>query len=269
MSLKAENLSVGHGPCAVVTQVTFELQPGQALCLLGPNGSGKSTLLKTLLGILPPLQGELQVDGEAFDNLRGNALARQLAYVPQHKDDPFAFACEDVVLMARSHQWRGLGGALLGPRMADREAAHAALARLGIAGLAKRAFNQLSGGQQQLVLMARALCQNSRYILLDEPTASLDFANAALVMNQLEQLLVDGEHAVLWTSHDPQQALHLQAQVMLLHKGSVLAQGAASEVIQAHNLSLLYNLPIDVVQTASGPWIRATTPDRPGPSSCT
>ncbi|HEY1057709.1 MAG TPA: ABC transporter ATP-binding protein [Limnobacter sp.] len=257
MSLKANHLAVGHGPCAVVEQVTFELKPGHALCLLGPNGSGKSTLLKTLLGILQPLQGELQVDGKDYGQLPGSALARQLAYVPQHKDDPFAFACEDVVLMARSHQWRGLGGALMGPRNADREAAHAALARLGIASLAQRAFNQLSGGQKQLVLLARALCQNSRYILLDEPTASLDFANAALVMKQLEQLLADGDHAVLWTSHDPQQALHLQADVMMLHKGRVLAQGPASEVVQAQHLSLLYNLPIEVVPTASGPWIKA------------
>ena len=99
--------------------------------------------------------------------------------------------------------------------------------------------------------------KNSRYILLDEPTASLDFANAALVMKQLEQLLADGEHAVLWTSHDPQQALHLQADVMMLHKGRVLAQGPASEVVQAQHLSLLYNLPIEVVPTASGPWIKA------------
>ncbi|MDP3272143.1 ABC transporter ATP-binding protein [Limnobacter sp.] len=247
MSLKTENLSVGHGGCAVVEHVNLELKQGEILCLLGPNGSGKSTLIKTLLNLIPPCAGRVLINNAPLQNLASPALAKHLAYVPQSHANNLGFSVWDTVLMGRTTHW-GLFG---GPTPVDLQAVHNALDQLGISELKQRDFNLLSGGQQQLVLIARALCQGAQTLVLDEPTANLDFANASKVMNTLASLAAAGKSVVLST-HNPQDALGVNATACLLKGRAVLALGPANQVITSETLSALYGLPITVSKTESG-----------------
>lgn len=247
MSLKTENLSVGHGGCAVVEHIELELKPGEILCLLGPNGSGKSTLIKTLLNLIPPCAGRVLLNNNPLQQLAARELAQHLAYVPQSHANNLGFSVLDTVLMGRTRHW-GLFG---GPTQADHQAVHNALDQLGISELKQRDFNLLSGGQQQLVLIARALCQGAQTLVLDEPTANLDFANAAKVMHTLASLAAAGKSVVLST-HNPQDALGVNATACLLKGRAVLALGPAHQVITSETLSALYGVPVTVSKTESG-----------------
>jgi iron complex transport system ATP-binding protein len=247
MTLTSKNLSVGYGGCAVVEQVNVQLKTGEILCLLGPNGSGKSTLIKTLLNLIKPCEGQVLLNNIALQEIPVDELAKQLAYVPQTHNSSLGFSVGETVLMGRTRQW-GLFG---GPTSADYKAVDEALEQLGIAALKPRDFNLLSGGQQQLVLIARALCQGAQTLVLDEPTANLDFANAAKVMQTLALLAAQGK-SVVFSSHNPQDALAVNATVCLLKGRAVLAQGPAHEVITSEALSVLYGLPVTVSITATG-----------------
>lgn len=247
MSLRTVDLSVGHGGCAVVEHVNIELKTGEILCLLGPNGSGKSTLIKTLLNLIDPCSGQVLLNNAPVQHTPARTLAKQLAYVPQSHGSNLGFSVGDTVLMGRTQQWGVFGG----PGLADYSVVDEALEQLGIAALKQRDFSLLSGGQQQLVLIARALCQGAQILVLDEPTANLDFANAAKVMQTLASLAAHGK-SVVFSSHNPQDALTVDATVCMLKGRAVLAQGQAKEVITSSNLSLLYGVPVTVSTTASG-----------------
>lgn len=247
MSLRAVDLSVGHGGCAVVEHIDLELKTGEILCLLGSNGSGKSTLIKTLLNLIAPCSGQVLLNNSPVQHMPAQQLAKQLAYVPQSHGSSLGFSVGDTVLMGRTQQW-GLFG---GPGPADHRVVDEALEQLGITALKPRDFSLLSGGQQQLVLIARALCQGAQTLVLDEPTANLDFANAAKVMQTLAWLAAQGK-SVVFSSHTPQDALAVNATVCMLKGRAVLAQGAAHEVVCSRNLSVLYGLPVTVSTTESG-----------------
>jgi len=236
MSLKTENLSVGYGGCAVVEHVDMQL-----------NTSGKSTLIKTLLNLIEPCNGQVLLNNVALQKIPADELATQLAYVPQTHNSSLGFSVGETVLMGRTRQW-GLFG---GPKAADHQAVDEALEQLGITALKKRDFSLLSGGQQQLVLIARALCQGAQTLVLDEPTANLDFANAAKVIQTLVRLAAQGK-SVVFSSHNPQDALATNATVCMLKSRAVLAQGLAHEVITSETLSALYGLPVTVSKTATG-----------------
>lgn len=258
MTLRIELANVGYGGCAVVEQLDLEVKPGQLVCLLGPNGSGKSTILKTWMGMLKPLAGRVSIDGEPLSNLTAVQRARHLSFVPQSKEDPFGFSVQDVVLMGRSAFWNDWLNATRGPSQADHHAVQSALQKLNIEALAGRQYNALSGGQKQLVLIARALCQDARYMMLDEPTANLDFANTNLLINTIAQLAHEEQHGLVFTTHDPQQALRLNAHTCLIHKRRILAQGPAQNVLSAQNLSATYGVPVEIIDTPQGPWIRVS-----------
>lgn len=247
MSLRTVDLSVGHGGCAVVEQVNLELNTGEILCLLGPNGSGKSTLIKTLLNLIAPVSGEVLINNAPVQQIPVNERARLLAYVPQSHGSNLGFSVGDTVLMGRTQQWGVFGG----PSQVDYSVVDQALEQLGITALKQRDFGLLSGGQQQLVLIARALCQGAQTLVLDEPTANLDFANATKVMQTLAWLATQGK-SVVFSSHNPQDALAVNATVCMLKGRTVLAQGPAREVVSSVNLSTLYGLPVTVSTTASG-----------------
>ncbi|MCR2747821.1 ABC transporter ATP-binding protein [Limnobacter parvus] len=247
MSLYTQNLSVGHGGCAVVEHINLELKQGEILCLLGPNGSGKSTLIKTLLNLIEPCAGQVLLNNTPLQQLPTHDLARQLAYVPQSHGSSLGFTVGDTVLMGRTQNW-GLFG---GPGKADYLAVDTALEQLGIAALKQRDFSLLSGGQQQLVLIARALCQGANIVVLDEPTANLDFANAAKVMQTLALMAAQGK-SVIFSTHNPQDALGINATACLLKGRAVLAQGPAHDVITSQSLSALYGLPVLVSTTETG-----------------
>ncbi len=248
--LAAENLTIGHGARAVARGIHLVLLPGTVTVLLGPNGGGKTTLLRTLLGLLPPLAGRVLLDGRDLARLSRTAVARRLAYMPQAASGGFAYKAREVVAMGRAAQLPLLAG----PGRRDRDLAEAALTRLGVGHLADRSVTTLSGGERQLVLIARALVQEAACVVMDEPTASLDFGNQALVLEQVRGLAQDGL-AVLLTTHHPDHAFLVADQVALLPRdGALIGPGAPDTLITAQSLRMMYGIEtaIGEVRTSQG-----------------
>lgn len=243
MTLAADDLSFGYPGHSVGSGVSIAVSPGEALALLGPNGGGKTTLLKTMLGLLRPQGGAVTLDGQPLADMPVGERARRIGYVPQAHAGAFAFAVRDVVLMGRTaHQ-----GLFASPTPADRALAMAKLEELGVAHLADRPYTMISGGERQLVLIARALAQEPRYVVLDEPTASLDFGNQGKVMRQIEALRARGL-GVLFTTHDPNQAMRYADRVALLGAGELLAVGPPPHVLDVAALADLYGTRVRAVQ---------------------
>lgn len=247
MSLAASNLAYGYHQREIGRDIELALKAGEVMALLGPNGHGKTTLLKTLLGLLPAQGGNLSLDGQPLAALGIGARARALAYVPQAHAGTFAFTVAEMVLMGRTAH----AGLFAAPSAHDRAVTQAVLERFGIAALARRPYTEISGGERQLVLVARALAQEPRYIILDEPTASLDFGNQGKVMAQIRRLAAEGL-GVLFTTHDPNQALRYADRVMLLRDGRALASGPAAALLTRDNLVALYGSAVETVCDADG-----------------
>jgi len=248
MTLEARDLSIGYGREVVGSGLTLSVAPGRVMCLLGPNGCGKTTLFRTLLGLLPSLGGEVLLGDVPLTRLRRAEIARRIAYVPQAHAPPFPFETLEVVMMGRTARLRPFAQ----PGAADRDAAQAALDRLGIGDLAARDYSRLSGGQRQLVLIARALAQAAPLIVMDEPTASLDFGNQAQVLAQIAGLAGEAGQGVILSTHDPDQAFALGADVVLMSAGRIIGSGAAETVLSGAALSRVYGLPVAVEMTESG-----------------
>jgi iron complex transport system ATP-binding protein len=236
--LEAEGLSIGHRRRVVAAGIRFTLQAGQVLCLLGPNGGGKTTLLRTLLGLIPPLEGMVTLGGAPLARLSRREVAHRLAYVPQAAPGGFAYPAREVVAMGRAARLPFLAA----PGARDRALAEAALARLGIQHLADRPVTELSGGERQLVLIARALAQDAACLVLDEPTASLDFGNQALVLRQVRALAAREGLAVLMTTHHPDHAFLVADAAMLLHRGAALGPMPPTALITAERLQQAYGV---------------------------
>ena len=245
MSIAARRLAFGFPSRVVGRDLDLALEAGEVLCVLGPNGAGKTTLFRTLLGLLPPLDGSVLIDGDDLSAMPREAIARAVAYVPQSSAMAFDFMLEEIVVMGRSAHL----GPFAAPRRGDFEMAHAALDRLGISALADRPFGEVSGGERQLALIARALATEARAIVMDEPTANLDFGNQARVLGEIERLRGAGI-SILICSHDPDHAFQIADRVLLLEDGRVLDQGEARAVLTLHNLSRLYRVPAEVIMRA-------------------
>ena len=247
MMLRAAHLAYAHGHRMVLEDVSLQLNAGESVALLGANGSGKSTLIRLLLGILKPLRGEIRLRDSDLHALSAKERAQRLAYVPQDHGVVFPFLVRDVVLMGRlPHQsWLGVASAH------DREQAEAALARLGISGLAERSYMELSGGQRQLVIIARALAQETPILILDEPVTGLDYGNQHRLMAQIQDL-ADSGYAILQSSHYPEHALSTANRVILLKDGRVLADGPPIEVLHPQHLRALYDIDTECLETSDG-----------------
>jgi iron complex transport system ATP-binding protein len=240
MLLSGHTLTIGYPDHTVGSGLDVELATGEVLALLGPNGGGKTTLLKTLLGLLKPKAGEVRLGGEPLARISIRERARNIAYVPQVHVGTFAFTVETVVLMGRSAH----GNLFSAPSAHDRAVAQAALARFGIAGLSARPYTEISGGERQLALLARALAQEPQFIVLDEPTASLDFGNQGKVMREIKALAASG-HGVLFTTHDPNHALRAADRAFLLRDGTCIAEGKVADVLNRAQLEALYRAPVE------------------------
>ncbi|AUC52254.1 ABC transporter [Sagittula sp. P11] len=249
--LVARDLSIGYGQQVIGSGLGLEVAPGDVLCLLGPNGCGKTTLFRTLLGLLPPLSGEVLLSGKPITAQRRAEVARQISYVPQAHAPPFPFEALDVVLMGRTARLGAFGQ----PSRTDREAAFAAMVQLGIGDLAASDYSRLSGGQRQLVLIARALAQEAPLMVMDEPTASLDFGNEAQVLARISALAraaAHGAHGVVLSTHNPDHAFQLGARVLLMKAGQRVAEGPCDEVLTTQTLSAVYGIGVTVETTPSG-----------------
>jgi iron complex transport system ATP-binding protein len=248
MTIVAQNLSIGYPGRLVGEHLSIRVNEGEVLALLGPNGGGKTTLLKTLLGLLPPRAGAVTLSGQDLRAISHRERARMIGYVPQVHTGTFAFTVETVVMMGRTAH----GSLLARPSAHDLDVTRRALERFGIGGLAHRPYTEISGGERQLVLLARALAQEPRFIVLDEPTASLDFGNQGKVMREIRALAESGL-GVLFTTHDPNHALRAAQRAYLLRNGECLAEGPVAEVLTGEVLEALYRAPVQRLQdSASG-----------------
>lgn len=248
MNIEGRDLTIGYPDRTVGSGLDVALSTGEVLALLGPNGGGKTTLLKTLLGLLKPKAGEVRLGDKPLDNYSIRERARVVAYVPQVHISTFAFTVETVVLMGRTAH----GSLFTRPSGQDRAVAHAALERFGIAALASRPYTMISGGERQLVLLARALAQEPQFIVLDEPTASLDFGNQGKVMREIRALAKSG-HGVLFTTHDPNHALRAADRAYLLREGTRIADGPVATVLNREQLEALYRATVErLTDRASG-----------------
>jgi iron complex transport system ATP-binding protein len=242
MMLAARALSYGFRDRVVGRGIDFAIASGEVVCLLGPNGSGKSTLARTLLGLLAPLAGDVLLDNQPLATWPARARATRLAYVPQAASTDFDFTLQEMVEMGRAaHR-----GAFAHPGAPDRAAAAAALERLGIAHLAGRPFHRVSGGERQLALIARALATEAACVVMDEPTANLDFGNQSLILDEIARLGASGK-SVLFSTHHPEHALRVGGRALLLKEGSVTASGAMESVVTSAALTALYGRPIEVL----------------------
>ena len=245
--LAVEALSFGYAGRVVGDAVSFELAAGEVVCLLGPNGGGKTTLLKTILGLIPPLGGRIRIDGEDTAAWSARRRALSLGYVPQAGTGQFPFSVREIVLMGRSAHH----GVFAAPDRADHDAAEAALERLGILDLAERDWTRLSGGERQLALIARALSQAPLLLLLDEPTANLDFGNQVRVMEEVRRLGASGL-GILFSTHHPEQAFACARRVAMLHDGRLERLGSPDEVITPEVMRRVYDVEVDVVALDGG-----------------
>ena len=245
--------NVGHG-------VTFTLDAGETLAVLGGNGAGKTTLFRTVLGLLPARSGDIDVEGAPLGSLSAAQRAMRIAYVPQHHVPAYAFSVTEAVLMGRAAHI----GTFARPGRHDRRAVVEALEALGIASLAARPVTEISGGERQLVMIARALAQQASILVLDEPTASLDFGNRVRVLRELDRLRARGM-TILFSTHEPDQALAHADRALLLADGRVLALDSVTRALTAANIERLYGTPVRLFPLPAGRY--ACVPDDPRAAS--
>ncbi len=242
MSLVVENLSVAYKERLALREVSLTVSPGEVVALIGPNGAGKTTLLRAISGLLPFRGGEIKFAGQNLANLPPRERARMLAVVPQARHLPPAFSVRHTVLLGRT-PYLGLLGQ---PRTEDNARVDAALGQVDLTEFAERPVGELSGGEQQLVLLARALAQDTPLLLLDEPTAHLDLRHQGRILDLVRGLAQDYNLAVLMALHDLNLAAHYAGRVALLVEGRLLALGAATAVLTHETLSAAYGHPVRV-----------------------
>jgi iron complex transport system ATP-binding protein len=247
MSLSVEHVTSGYDGKIVISDISLTLASGEAICLLGANGSGKTTLFKTILRLLRPISGKVRIDGEDIAHWSRQRLARNLGYVPQAHTPPFAFRVRDVVLMARSVHH----GVFAPPGKRDLAIADEALERMGLTQHAGERYTELSGGERQLVLIARALAQQAPIMVLDEPTSSLDFGNQMRVLRHV-QALIDSGLAILITTHYPNFAFLCATRVALMKQGRLLTLGRPDETLTQSSLEEAYGTPLRIADAGAG-----------------
>lgn len=242
--LSIEDVTLRYEARTVLRDVSLSVSTGEVLALIGPNGVGKSTLIRAISGSLKPLSGRVAVEGRDVYQLRVEERAQLIAVVPQAVRLPEAFSVFETVLMGRTPYLGWLGR----ESEKDRSAVQSALECTNTAELIDRPLGELSGGEQQRVLIARALAQSARTLLLDEPTAHLDLKHQASVLSLVRSLAHDENHAVLVALHDLNLAAQYADRVALLSNGAVAAIGTPEEVLTADNLSPAYGLHITVYE---------------------
>lgn len=241
MSVRIDRLSFAYGSRQVLRDVSLDVGAGTLVSVLGPNGTGKSTLFRCILGLNRAYRGTIAVNGKDVRSLSVRERAREMAFIPQSHKPVYDYAVLDVVLMSS-----GAGaGAFFSPKRGHVERAYEALERVGIGFLAERPYTRISGGEQQLVLIARALAQDAGTVIMDEPTSALDYGNTVRVLSCVRQL-AEGGLTVIQSTHQPDQAFLYADKVLVLHEGRVLAYGAPKDTITAGLVSEIYGVDVEV-----------------------
>ena len=243
--LQVRNLHFGHvrSEADVLRGVGLEAARGEITTVLGPNGCGKTTLFKCIGGLWRPKNGEVVFDGVDILPQTHSQRARLLAAVPQEHEIPFPYSVFDVVLMGRASRI----GAVASPSRHDRMRAQQALEETGIEGLREKACTKLSGGEKQLVFIARALAQDAPILLLDEPVSHLDFRHQQLILRKIRRLACEKRLVALMTLHDPNLAMLYSDRVVLMNRGAVVSEGKPQAVITEEALRQVYGIDVRVI----------------------
>ncbi len=236
----------------VLNAVSFEIQPGTITAILGPNGAGKTTLIHLLLGLRKPVSGTILLRDKAIGHYARKELSQWIGLVPQSEYVPFEYSVLEYVLLGRAPYL----GPLDLPGQSDVEIAHQSLLQVGIGHLEMRPIPELSGGELQLVLIARALAQQPKVLLLDEPTSHLDLSNRNITLQILNQLRSTGV-TVLFTTHDPEAASLVANNLVLMRQGRVMHTGTLETTFTSQKLSETYGTHIDVIQVEGLPVVRS------------
>lgn len=236
-----------HKSRPILNGLSFSVEKGSVLCLLGPNGTGKTTLIRCLLGMHRLQSGDIFINGVNTKQLSVKELSTKIAYVPQSTTAVFPYTVFDMVLMGRNPHISYLSA----PSKQDQTLVKDVLAELGILQLQNRIFSELSGGEKQIVMVARALVQQTEIIIMDEPTASLDYGNESKILRIINQISKLGTSIILIT-HSPNHAFLSGHKVAIMEAGKIKALGNPNEIITSISLSKLYATPIEVTSAIIG-----------------
>ncbi len=243
MSLIVNNLSFSYSDKKILDKISFNIEEGDFVCVLGKNGVGKSTLFKLLLGFLKKQTGQILIENKDVDHFNRKELAREVAYIPQYTTSAFNYSVFDTVLMGTTCRLDTLGS----PKAKEKKIALDALKQFKIAHLAHKYSDSISGGERQLVVLARAIAQGSKILILDEPTANLDYGNQVRVMQTISELKSQG-YSIILSTHNPEQALWFSDKVMFLDDKKILAFGKTDDVISSDLLKQIYGIDIDLIE---------------------
>ncbi len=257
------NVSFAYGPEKILDHIGFSLQKREIVCLIGPNGCGKTTLLDCILGFHRFQAGTLMLNGKDTSCMKRAEVAKFLAYVPQIHERTFPYTVKEIVTMGRA-AYLGLFGT---PSRKDRILAEKALDRIGILHLKNRPYIQLSGGEIQLVMIARALVQQTPVLIMDEPTSHLDFRSELVILEIMTELVKENDLSIIMATHIPNHAFyfqnnHIKTTIATLHKGGFMAQGPPETVLNEETLRRLYSIKAGLVtlETENGETIKHIVP---------
>ncbi len=245
--LQTDQLNFFYGPTPCLQDITISIEPGSFFGLIGPNGSGKSTLLDLISGYLKPDSGLVQLNGKNLQEFKRSKLAAVLTLVPQSFTFNFDFDVYETVMMGRYPHIARFSA----PQQSDCRKVDEALKILDICHLAQRSIRQLSGGEKQRVMIARALAQDTDYILLDEVTANLDISHAITIMKTMKDLVKKGK-TVIAAIHDLNMALAFCDQVIVLNEGRLVQSGPGADIINETMVADIYQVPSEIIETADG-----------------
>ena len=252
--IAAEGICLSYdGGKPPLQDVSFRIGSGTLYCLMGANGCGKSTLINCILGIHAPDRGRILIGGREVDRYRPGELAKKISFVPQVHERTFPYTVEQIVLMGRN----AYGSSFSGPREEDRRIVEEVLKRTGIAHLAQRPYTQISGGEMQLVLLARALVQNTSVVIMDEPSAHLDFRNELIFLENAARLIREESTSVLMATHSPNQPFYFErmgidVRVLALCGRTLRFEGTPSEVLTEENILEIYRVRSRLMRSSGG-----------------
>lgn len=241
--IRMDNICFTYSRAPVLRDVSLSVRRGEVMSLLGPNGSGKTTLIKILLGIYRPASGSVLFEGQAISAMTPRSLARRVAYVPQFHRMVFAYRVLDVVLMGRSpHK-----SFFFRYSSEDRDMAASALERLSILHLRDKRYTEISGGERQLVLIARALAQGADTLVMDEPANNLDYGNQIRLLDEIRKLSQEG-YTFIKSTHFPDHALWIADRVVMLQRGAIIADGRPDDIMNDTSICNLYKTEVAVIR---------------------